>query len=185
MLKDLKMLSTTFDLSIEINESILDDVEKKHVIINRARGRVIEAAMGIEQDCETFISRYFFPQRTEKSDFFQSNIIRTDIVSFAGKRRLSLEIISKERLLTGKEKNELDRLFSKIIGYRNAFTHGTIVEESDGTKLRYSSGGPAKKLLSDEYFENINTDFKNFYSFWGKAYKPKKVTKEKLNIKGA
>jgi hypothetical protein len=66
-----------------------------------------------------------------------------------------LAIVNESNLLQGKQKEEFDYNLSKVIKYRNAFTHGDIIETNEGTIISYFEGQQQEKLLSDEYWDEL------------------------------
>ena len=166
MLYSLRTTSATAQEGVVLDNELI----AKHSGLNDLRFEIIEACLYIEHQLITFISKYLFPERSEKSDFFNSNIIRSDLITFSGKKRLVLEIINKENLLNGPEKDEFGKLISRILKYRNAFTHGRIIELLTGEVLEYYEGGKRIKELDESYFKKIDNDFRLYYKIWDKIF---------------
>ena len=163
----LRVDSVTAERGVDVDESVFT----KHRELNAHRFKIIQASLIIEHHLATFVAKYLFNERTEQSDFFQSHIIRSDLISFSGRKRLVLEIIEKENLLSGSEKNDFNKLLAKILRYRNAFTHGNFVERPSGVLLEYYEGGKRTKELGEPYFIEINGDFFSYYKIWDEVFK--------------
>ena len=122
--------------------------------------KIIWAALVFEKQLETIILRFFFEDSKDKMKFFHNHILSTDWFALSAKRKFLLALINDQNLLMGKEKNDFEKYTKKIISFRNAFTHGDIVEKSDGTFIAYFEGQPQEKELNDEYWDVVEQIFK-------------------------
>jgi hypothetical protein len=122
---------------------------------NANRQKVILGALAIECEIDDIIAVYLFHENKQKKHFFCSWFSSSDWFSFSAKRRVLLAIVNESNLLQGKQKEEFDYNLSKVIKYRNAFTHGDIIETNEGTIISYFEGQQQEKLLSDEYWDEL------------------------------
>ncbi|UCG48835.1 MAG: hypothetical protein JSU94_03455 [Phycisphaerales bacterium] len=93
-------------------------------------GLIIWSAICLEQKLERVITRYMFPNTEAPNGrgrkFFESNIVKGDILSYAAKKRLAVNLVNDAGLLKGKDKDEFSRVLKKVMDFRNAFAHGGI-----------------------------------------------------------
>jgi hypothetical protein len=119
--------------------------------INQARtngGLIIWSAICLEQKLEEIITLFLFPELKDANDhkrhsFFSERIMKSGHLSFSTKRKLIIDILNSESLLTGNDKNEFEKLLSNVMKYRNAFAHGNIIYSADrGCIHQFSENGP-------------------------------------------
>lgn len=121
--------------------------------------KIIWAALAFEKQLETIILRFFFEDSKDKMKFFHTHILSTDWFALSAKRKFLLALINDQNLLMGKDKQAFDKYTKEIISFRNAFTHGDIVEKSDGTFIAYFEGQTKEKELNDEYWNAVEQTF--------------------------
>lgn len=128
---------------------------------NENRQKVILSALAIEREIDDIIAVYLFHNNKQKMRFFYSWFSSSDWFSFSAKRRVLFAIVNEIDLLQGKQKAKFDLDLSKVIKYRNAFTHGEIIETNEGTIISYFEGQQQEKLLSDEYWDELEKTFRS------------------------
>ena len=104
--------------------------ENKHLIL--------AAAQDLEIYFELIISNFFFGNENDhplRKQLFKDLILSSEWCSFSAKRQLILHIVGQYEIFEGKEKNKYEKLVPKIITYRNAFVHGTVIK--DGNIIKY------------------------------------------------
>ena len=62
-------------------------------------------------------------------------------------------------MVTGQERSDLDQILAKVMRYRNAFTHGEVVQSAQGIYLHYFEGDAKQRVLTDEYWTQVERDF--------------------------
>lgn len=92
----------------------------------------------------------------EKFDNFFSKIIYTNWFNFNEKRKLALEIITKE-IKSNKEKERIEKILRKVMSYRNALTHGKFTTNGFNSYLEYYEGRPVTKELNDDFWEKCQS----------------------------
>lgn len=128
-------------------------------IARKNGSKIIWATLVFEKQLETIILRFFFKEDKEKMKFFNNQILSTDWFTLNAKRKFLLALINEKNLLMGEEKSDFEKYTKKIISFRNAFTHGDIVEKSNGTCIAYFEGQPQERELNDEYWNTVETIF--------------------------
>jgi len=141
-------------------------VLSEHAKLNEMRFEIVEATLWVEQEFETYILKYLFPQQCEKSLFFQGYIIKTDLISFSSKRRILLEILRKEKLIKIAKQTELNELVIKIMNYRDAFTHGRFNKINNDAVLNFYQGGNQTLEINQQNIDDIKRVFNHFYAIW-------------------
>lgn len=142
------------------------EVAKTNLETARKNGsKIILAALVFEKQLETIILRFFFEEDKAKMKFFHNQILSTDWFSLNAKRKFLLALINEKNLLTGQSKSDFEECSKKIISYRNTFTHGDIVEKSNGTFIAYFEGQPQETELTDGYLDKIVETFKKGINF--------------------
>ncbi len=126
---------------------------------------VIHASLIIERMLKQVIAGFLFSQPTEKREFFESTILSSDWFTLAAKRRVVMAIVNRTNALQGKQKQDIDELTGKVMRLRNAFTHGEIVQTSQGIFLHYFEGQLQQKQLTDAFWEDVDRIFDATYNY--------------------
>jgi len=121
--------------------------------------KIIPATLGIELQLETIITYRVFGKFGLEVSFFKNHILTADWFAFSSKRKLVIDIVNEGNYLKGVEKNLFDKLLRDVMSCRNAFAHGTIVEKSDGTYISYFENTQQEKILSDDYWTQVENTF--------------------------
>lgn len=148
------MIKPTPGQPVNIGQAI-----ENNKIAKKNGSKIIMATLIIEKQLDDVILQYFFRDAKENMTFFKNNILSANWFSLEAKRKLLLALINEKKLLKGKVKASFERESSKIINYRNAFSHGNIVERSDGTFIEYFMGIPKKDKLDDKYWDLVEKSF--------------------------
>ena len=123
----------------------------------RNRAKVLDGALTIEHDLTAILSYYFFGRSHERKATFESLVLNSDWCSFAAKRKLMVHVIDDKQLLSGKEKNDCEKLLRRVMSFRNAFAHGTLSSDDKTVWLSYFEGSPRKQELTDEFLSDVET----------------------------
>jgi len=143
-----------------INESISATTETA-----RANGgKVLYAATSIEQQLEGLLLHYFmgpFVTHDSPRTMFEREILQSSALSYSSKKELVSKIVNGNDLLKGKKKNKLQGALKKIMEWRNAFAHGKVQHDNvKGCFIKYYSGSVKQLKLTDEFWSNLETVFK-------------------------
>jgi hypothetical protein len=146
--------------------------------LNQARvngGMVIWSATCIETKLESLIIRFAFSsedtQNQKGRQFFENKIVKSDHLSYAAKKGLVVNIVNSESLLKGRDKDDLEKSLKDVMDFRNSFAHGDVVfEEDKGCLLNYWRGGPKRDILTEEYWNNLESIFKRADELVEKAF---------------
>jgi hypothetical protein len=136
--------------------------------LNQARangGMIIWSATCLEEKLDTLIIRFVFSaedsQNQKGKQFFVTRIMKSDHLSYAAKKSLVVDIVNRESLLAGRDKDDLEKYLKDIMDFRNAFAHGEVTfEEDKGCVLSYWRGGHRRDVLSEEYWCTLENIFK-------------------------
>lgn len=121
---------------------------------------IIECGLAIEWHLELIIANFFFEPPETKRKLFEDIVLRSDWCTFSAKRKLVSYIVNELELLSGKEKNDFDKLIMDAMNRRNAFTHGRLSTDGKKMWLHFFQSRPQTKELSDEYLMDVeNTLF--------------------------
>jgi hypothetical protein len=125
------------------------------------RKSVILCGLLVEREIEAIIGFYLYPGPivTEQQAFFAGEILGSDAVTFAHKKRLILTLVNKCGWLKGEAKNAFDAELKKVISLRNAFTHGNIVVGDSAAFLEYFEASRRKIELTDAYWSDVEASF--------------------------
>jgi hypothetical protein len=141
--------------------------EKEWLEINTARrngGTILYATTSIEQKMEFVLLNYFmgpFIRHDPKREMFEQEILKSTALSYSSKKELVVKIITEGELLKGKKKNTVQTHLKSIMEWRNAFAHGKILHDAKmGCTLEYYSGRKQKLHLSDKYWGEVESCFK-------------------------
>jgi len=120
---------------------------------------VIFASAHIESSLAAGIGRYFFGE----GDLSQRNmlddlLVSTDSFTFLAKRKAFLTIVKSQNILDGPEFNAFEKSISKIIRYRNMFTHGMPIYSKSECILHYFEGPNKEKEITDDFLAEVEWD---------------------------
>lgn len=156
--------SKTRTITIGTIESNENDWE----IIRKNGAQVIYGVVHIESKIEKILALYFFGNNKEnldKKQFFINEVLEAESLTFFQKKQLLQKMLDKTNILKGKNKDYLQTNLKKIMDLRNAFAHGTLIENKQrGWTIQYYSGGIKAIELSDDYWEGVEDCFKKINS---------------------
>lgn len=99
-------------------------------------------------------------QHDERREFFEQELLQSSAFSYHAKKQLVLKIVNRGEILVGKNKTNLEQKLKKIEEWRNAFAHGTLeCDNKDGFSIKYYSGDQKEKVLSDDFWTEVEKDF--------------------------
>jgi len=130
----------------------------------RNKAKVLDGALTIEHELAAILSYYFFGRSHEKKATFEALVLNSDWCSFAAKRRLIAHVIDDQKLLSGQEKNDCEKLLRRVMSLRNAFAHGTLSSDDKTVWLSYFEGTPRKQELTDDYLSDVETTLLQAYN---------------------
>ena len=165
---DMKEIKLQVQSSIKIEGDALDPNCHDHiqhhfedvVTCRKNAGKVIWAALSVEQRLDEVIRVHLFDRHTSKTDFFMSNFLKTNRVDFSSKRLIALAALKDGNQLSGKNLSKLEHLLSEINKKRNAFAHGYIFESTElGIVLEYYEGCKKSEALTDSYWNLLEEQF--------------------------
>jgi hypothetical protein len=163
-----KEISLPSLIQIEVDkptEIQVEDVKELMEPVRENRFQILTCAAAIEALWEAAIQIYLFQGSSAraKSDFFREHILLTSWFSLEAKRQLMEEIVRQSEIETEQwRKAYLERL-REVVRYRNTFTHGTFSTDGETIVLRWFSGGPQRKLLSDDWLTKIETSLRECF----------------------
>jgi hypothetical protein len=136
--------------------------------LNQARangGIVIWSATCLEEKIDSLITQFIFSfedsQNKKGRQFFANRIMKSDHLSYAAKKSLVVDIVNSDSLLESHNKADLEKALKDVMDFRNAFAHGEIkFEEGTGCVLSYWRGGHKRDVLSEDYWNKLETIFK-------------------------
>lgn len=127
-------------------------------------GAILYATTSIEQKMEYMLLDYFmgpFIRHDPKRWMFEQEILKSTALSFSAKKELVVKIVNEDELLPGKKKGNVQHHLKSIMEWRNAFAHGKLLHDTkNGCIVEYYSGHKKKLHLSDEYWNEVETCFK-------------------------
>jgi hypothetical protein len=145
--------------------------------LNQARangGIVIWSATCLEEKIDSLITQFIFfedSQNKKGRQFFSNRIMKSDHLSYAAKKSLAVDIVNSDSLLESRDKADLEKALKDVMDFRNAFAHGEITfEEGTGSVLSYWRGGRKRDVLSEDYWNKLETIFKRADQLVEKAF---------------
>ena len=127
-------------------------------------GKVLYATTSIEQKLEAILLEYFmgpFVKHEERRVMFETEILQSSALSYSAKKELVAKLVNDRQLLSGSKKNSLQSHLKTIMEWRNAFAHGKIKHDNNaGCYIVYYSGRPKQIFLTDEYWDEVESSFK-------------------------
>ena len=124
-------------------------------IARKSASLVVTSSLSIESCIKEILMNTLFSEVEQKAEMVSGLILNSDWCTFSSLRKLLNEVLIAENLLNGKDRNELDKLLSKVMRYRNAFTHGEIIFEDEKIYLKYFEGTSRSVVLDNEYLEKV------------------------------
>lgn len=122
-------------------------------------GRISSAALALEDVIVSILMGTILKEVQEHRDYVVAAMLKTSWCSIEAKRTLLLSVADRFQLLTKEQRKKLEEDLSKVIGYRNAFAHGTLVHTGEIHELRYFRGGPLSLTINDATLEKLETQF--------------------------
>ena len=126
--------------------------------------RIISGAAAIEELIIDIVSGTLLVEVKQHRSLVVGSILKSDWCSFAAKRKLLALVVDEFKLLSGKSKTELDEALRKVMQYRNAFAHGSLVHNIDTHELHYFESKPRVSRLDDAYFEELERVFQSVWT---------------------
>jgi len=131
---------------------------------NKNRAEIILASLVIEGLLDSVILKKVAPATKDGKSFLSDYVLKSDIITFASKRKLVVQIVKDDSLLDANDIERLNKLLRDIISWRNAFAHGEIVQIGEDTCVEYAQVGPQKIILTDEYWSRVESTFSQVFS---------------------
>ncbi len=126
-------------------------------------GQVVYATTSVETEIDKFLSRYFMGEFVPLDNpriLFEREVLQSSAFTFGSKKDLATQIINKEKLLVGKNKNKLQEYLNTIMRWRNAFAHGKIGHsQNSGCIIEFYSGKNDSLILNDEFWTKLEFVF--------------------------
>ena len=124
---------------------------------------IIFCASHIENTLAGGITKYFFGDDSAKRIVMDQMIVSTDFFSFSAKRKAFLAIIKEQGIITGKTFAALEHLLSKVVKYRNMFTHGIAVYRGTNCILNYYESTNREKVIDDAFLDQVENDMNHCF----------------------
>lgn len=166
-MRKIRLRNTYTIQAVDDQEHILDlnALSQRMKALGENKLSIIENAYTIENELERNIAYFFFgrdEKTQDKKRVFEEQILRSSWCTFASKRKLIMHIVNSLSVFdTKKDNNSYDSALRKIMSYRNAFTHGHLTNIGDEVKLTWFEGTTREKVLTDDYWLKIESDFIN------------------------
>jgi hypothetical protein len=152
-----------------------EEIGKTVEMARKNGGKILYATTSIEQRMEALLLEYFmgpFAGHNDRRVMFEREILQSSALGYRAKRDLVTKLVNELELLPGKEKNTLGSLLKKVMEWRNAFAHGKIQHDSKtGCLIKYYSGEPKTLALTDDYWSDVESSFKNCDALLTQAHK--------------
>ena len=116
---------------------------------------IVLAAAHVENRLASGVGKYFFGDDLNKHLEFDNMILSSDSFTFSAKRKAFLHIIKTQKILSGSQLNDFEKLIARVIRYRNMFTHGTPVYHGAKCILHYFESSKRELELSDDFLEKV------------------------------
>ena len=143
----------------------LGNLSSELAVIDKNGLDILAATIMIEDRMIEAVSKILFGSSStnkEKRDFFIHHIMSTSDFSYSFKRRAFTRLLEQLNILEPERTKQLKSGLNKIMEWRNAFAHGKVIHEmGGGFVLRYYSGEHKEFILNDEFFENIESTFRD------------------------
>ena len=159
VMKDISLPSHIFVEHLEGTEADFQAAALHAGEARRNANKVLSAGLFVEREIEAIIANYLHVHQSEQKTFLTRHVLGSDALSFAAKRRVVLTLVREQGWLSGKELDSLDDQLRKVMSFRNALTHGNIIEKTPGTVLEYFEGKPREELLDDAYWDKVVATF--------------------------
>jgi hypothetical protein len=135
------------------------------LVIEKNRSELITATVMLEDRMVEAVCKLLFraiPKAQSQRDFFAEEIMGVSDFSFAFKRRVFTRLLERTEALDAGTIKELKAGLNKIMEWRNAFAHGSLVHDyNGGMVLAYYSGGRKELVLDDAFFGQVETTIRN------------------------
>ena len=118
----------------------------------------------------------YSPERAKQIAKFNSKILHTSWFNFNEKRKMVIEILSREEM-SKTEKDNIDKSLRRIMSYRNSLAHGQFSTDGKTSKLDYYEGDAKEQILNDEYWLKVKTHFDYVFDLMLKVLEDKKIIK--------
>jgi hypothetical protein len=156
----MKQIIATRNTSLVLGEG--DQIEPSKVRklsddAQRNRLAVIEGALTVENLLAKMIGHFFLGASHARKATFDDMILNSDWCSFSAKRKVLADIIDKDNLLQGREKEKVAKELRDVMSLRNAFAHGRLSSNGEAVWLSYFEGTPKKRELTDEYLAEVES----------------------------
>jgi len=132
--------------------------EEYHKYVDRGMA-VVKSTLAIESLLNWFLRLSLFREIDEDAEFVCGHLLESSHLSFSSKRKLFSAILERDSLLSGKEKQNIEKQLSFVERYRNAFAHGSISAVHDKFILKYFSSTHHEENLDDDFWLKIETSF--------------------------
>ena len=152
--------SLTFDQT-EVLEDVKLVAMPQLEIISKNISEVMIVAGEIEKRFGFFVLGYFMPKINRKQKIFQEQILNSSSFNFNLKRNVVISMIRENNLLEGSDLSDFEKISSKVIKYRNALAHGSIIYRDREMNLEYYEGQKRIKILNDNYWDLVEDTYKN------------------------
>ncbi len=119
---------------------------------------VIASVLSFERMMKQILMITLFREVQERNKLVSSLVLDSDWCTYSSLKKLLLEIVKHDELLDGSARDKLDKLLSKAMRYRNAFTHGQLASDGTTVTLSYFQGSPQSVVVDDEYLSKIEAD---------------------------
>lgn len=119
---------------------------------------VIASVLSFEQMMKDILMLTLFREVQERKEVVLSLVLDSDWCTYSSLKKLLLEMVKHDELLDGSTCDKLDKLLSKAMRYRNAFTHGQLASDGTTVTLSYFQGSPKSVVVDDSYLSKIETD---------------------------
>jgi len=149
--------STEFSISTDPVDVLHNSAFNERV--NLRKEKIISGAVAIEDVIKNILLTTIFEEISTNRELITLSILDSDWCSFGAKRKLLNVAIDTFQLFKGKEKSTLDKHLSKVMKYRNAFAHGSIISKDGVYYLKYFDSKSIEQELDDEFWEKIETCF--------------------------
>jgi hypothetical protein len=122
----------------------------------RERGQgIARSCTDIEDWIKELIAKIAFSNENKHIEFLQGLILDSDFCTFSVKRTILNKCLGHFKYLSGKKRAALEKYLADVIKYRNAFTHGKIINKDDKFYIKYFEGNIQSDELNNDYWDKL------------------------------